>query len=529
MMRRARIARFGPAAAAAVLVAAPRPAGQLAPTAHPPLPKNPSELWLVPADSPAMTRAATTYEPLAQAAAAIGAGDFERALTLASRPAFASTPLAGYAAYYKGLAQLRLSRPADARDTFASIKRGGADGYLPTAVDLATAEAATALGDHARALGIYERLAADKQIVTDQILRKLADAARAAGDRKKAAEALLRVYYEYPLTDSAVAAAADLEPLRDLIVRQGYKADLGRAVQLYGARRYADARTAFAALQPELSGDDKELAELRIAESDYFLQRYQQAVDASAAVARSRRPPGGSAVLHAQRAAGPRTDDEFLALTRALVNEFPDSSWSEEALNNLGTYYILENDDEGAAAAFARALREVPHRPARRAGRVEVRGGGATRTATTPRPSGSSRSAAGGFPRSDYRPSFLYWSARSHGKLGAGDERAGADAAGLHRLRQLVLRPAGRARPAAPGARPAWRVTPCRQPGRRRRRRRRTANAPIDPPAAGGRAVRRRAERVAACAAGVGHVAGRSTRRSRGPTTARESCGARSR
>ena len=145
-----------------MLVAAPRPAGQLAPTAHPPLPKNPSELWLVPADSPAMTRAATAYEPLAQAAAAIGAGDFERALTLASRPAFTSTPLAGYAAYYKGLAQLRLSRPAEARETFAAIKRGGTDGYLPTAVDLATAEAATALGDHARALGIYERLAADK-------------------------------------------------------------------------------------------------------------------------------------------------------------------------------------------------------------------------------------------------------------------------------------------------------------------------------------------------------------------------------
>jgi soluble lytic murein transglycosylase len=30
--------------------------------------------------------------------------------------------------------------------------------------------------------------------------------------------------------------------------------------------------------------------------------------------------------------------------------------------------------------------------------------------------------AAAAFPRSDYRPSFLYWSARSHAKLGAGDQ-----------------------------------------------------------------------------------------------------------
>ena len=420
MMRRARIAVSGLLTAAAVLVAAPRPAGQLAPTAHPPLPKNPSELWLVPADSPAMTRAATTYEPLAQAAAAIGAGDFERALTLASRPAFASTPLAGYAAYYKGLAQLRLSRPAEARDTFASIKRGGTDGYLPTAVDLATAEAATALGDHARALGIYERLAADKQIVTDQILRKLADAARAAGDRKKAAEALLRVYYEYPLTDSAVAAAADLEPLRDLIVRQSYKADLGRAVQLYGARRYADARTAFAALQPELSGDDKELAELRIAESDHFLQRYQQAVDRLRPwVDRgARQAEARFFMLSALRGLG--RNDEFLAQTRALVNEFPDSSWSEEALNNLGTYYILENDDESAAAAFAELYEKFPtgpraERAAWKAGWWSYKNGDYANTVRV------FEKAATGFPRSDYRPSFLYWSARSHGKLAAGE------------------------------------------------------------------------------------------------------------
>ncbi len=99
------------------------------------------------------------------------------------------------------------------------------------------------------------------------------------GDRRKTAETLLRIYYEFPLTDAAVAAAAELEPLRDIVVRQGYKLDLGRAVQLYAARRYSDARAAFAALQGEVSGDDRELVDLRIAESDFFLQRHAAALD----------------------------------------------------------------------------------------------------------------------------------------------------------------------------------------------------------------------------------------------------------
>ena len=320
-------------------------------------------------------------------------------------------------------------------------------------MDLATAEAATALGDHARALGIYERLAADKQIVTDQILRKLADAARAAGDRKKAAEALLRVYYEYPLTDSAVAAAADLEPLRDLIVRQSYKADLGRAVQLYGARRYADARTAFAALQPELSGDDKELAELRIAESDHFLQRYQQAVDRLRPwVDRgARQAEARFFMLSALRGLG--RNDEFLALTRALVNEFPDSSWSEEALNNLGTYYILENDDESAAAAFAELYEKFPtgpraERAAWKAGWWSYKNGDYAEHRPGVREGGQRLPA---LRLSTVLPVLVGAFARqARGRR----ERAGADAARLHRLRQLVLRPPRRARPAAPGADP---------------------------------------------------------------------------
>ena len=207
-------------ALAALVMTAPKLFGQLVPTVHTPLPRNASDLWLVPADTPAMARASTVYEPLAQAAQAIADGELERALTLASRPALASGPLADHALYYKGLAHLRLTRAAEAREIFEALRKRNPAGYLSISLALGEAEVSTALGDHARALGIYEKLTADKVAVSDLILLKQAEAARAVGDRSKAAEALVRVYYEYALSDSAVAAAADLEPLRDLVVQR---------------------------------------------------------------------------------------------------------------------------------------------------------------------------------------------------------------------------------------------------------------------------------------------------------------------
>ena len=396
-------------------------AGQLAPTAHPPLPRKTSDLWLVPAETTSTVRASALYQPLAEGAKALQEGQNEKALTLVTRPALATSALADYALYYKAMAQLRLARAGDARESFEALRKKNPAGYLPTAAALGEAEAATALGDHAKALEIYERLAADKNVVNDQVLLKLSESARALGDRKKTAEALVRVYYEYPLTDSAVAAAANLEPLRDLIVRQSYKADLGRAVQLYGARRYADARAAFAALQNEVSGDDRELADLRVAESEYFLQRHASALEALQPYLDKGARQAEARFFYLSALRGLGREEEFLSLTEALVRDFPDSTWSEEALNNLGTYYILENDDESAAKTFDQLYAKFPtgpraERAAWKSGWWSYKNGEYAETVRV------FEKAATAFPRSDYRPLFLYWSARSHGKLKAGSE-----------------------------------------------------------------------------------------------------------
>jgi soluble lytic murein transglycosylase len=415
-----------PAAALVALVLVFMPRGgeiraavQLAPTAHAGLPSDTSDLWLVPSDDSPAARAAARYVPLAEGVAAFGEGDHARALSLLTRPSLAKTDLADYAAYYAGMAQLRLSKPAEARATFAGLRARKPRGYMRVAAALGEAEAAEALGDFGVAAGIYARLAAEKESIDASVLLRLGRSSLAAGDRTRAAEAFVRVYYEHALSDAAIEAGSALKALGDVVVRSGRQADLGRAAQLFGARRYRDAREAYAALRDDVSGDDREVVELRLAECDFFLQRYAAARDALDPWLNrgARQAEARFFHLSSLRELGQR--DQYIAATRALVADFPDSSWSEEALNNLGTFHILDNDDAEAARVFGELYAKFPtgtraERAAWKYGWWSYKNSEYAETARV------FESAAAAHPRSDYRPSFLYWSAKSHGKMGSG-------------------------------------------------------------------------------------------------------------
>ena len=399
------------------------PQGALTPTAHAALPAQASDYWLVPSGADRASRNYAQSEALAEAGKHYEDGNYEQALQFASRPALANTPLAGYAAYYAGLAQLRLLRTEEARRAFDRLLARKPAGSLAAAATLAAGEAAEAAADHAAAVTLYERLASDKTTITDEVLARLGRAALAAGDRRKAADAYVRLYYEFPLTTSGATAATQLDALSDQITRRGYDADLGRAQMFFGARRYAESKAAFAALRPNVSGDDRELADLRIAESDYHQQNFAAARDGLRPYLEraSRLAEARFFYLGAMRALGDH--QQYVALTRALVADFPDSSWSEEALNNLGTHYILVDDDAAAAAVFRELYEKFPtgaraERAAWKHGWWSYRSGEHAEAVRV------FESAAASFPRSDYRPSFLYWTARAHARLGRATESA---------------------------------------------------------------------------------------------------------
>ncbi len=405
-----------PGAAAQAPGADSRPAAdtQLAPTTLAALPQEVDDYWLVPS---VRDRKAGTTTALATAGKAYAAGDYAAALTSAQHAATGKSALADYGLYYQGLALLRLSRAEEAEKAFDTLIEHKPGGYLAIAAALGKGEAAESRGDHARAADIYEKLTSTKTIAPEDVLARLGRAALAAGDKPRATQAYLRVYYEFPLSDAAAGAGSALSGLQDQIVRTSYKADLSRALLLFGAKRYQDARTAFQDLQKQVSGDDRELVDLRIAECEYFLKRYAAARDGLQPYldTASRRAEARFFYLSAMRELG--ASDQFMSLTRQLVADFPDTSWAEEALNNLGTHYILENEDQLAAQTFREAFEKFPN--GQHAERAAWKAGWyAYKTGHYDDAERIFSAAATSFPRSDYRPSWLYWSARARGRAG---------------------------------------------------------------------------------------------------------------
>jgi soluble lytic murein transglycosylase len=395
--------------------AGPVVGGVLRPTDHPRLPRDLSQLWMAPEKGRARTAAQAN---LATAIKFELDGSHARALVLLSHPATAQAgPLGAYLEFYKGLAQLHLGRPAEARVTFQALQSRELVGYLVELSALREAECDEALGDRAAALAVYERLAALKTTVPDDVLMRVGKAAKSIGDAEKARAAFERVYYEFPFSELSDEAAGELGTEPIVPGNPRYRRELSRAERLFAARKYGPARAAFERLRAAAQDDDRDLVRLRLAEADYFLKRPRNTRDGV-------RPfldlgPHQAEALFFEALSlhdlGDRS--QYLALIQRVVTEFPTDSWAEEALNNLGTSYIREDDDALADQTFRQLYEKFP------AGRYAERaawkiGWRAYRTGEYRETASVFSRAAADFPRSDYRPSWLYWAGRAHDALG---------------------------------------------------------------------------------------------------------------
>src|SRR5712691_3941166 len=405
----------------AVAVDAGEPA--LKPTDHPRLPSDLSQLWLVPAPATgsgraAPARAAAINEFVAAVKLEVDS-NFAKALPILVQPSVQQGTLGPYAEYYQGLAELRLGRPSDARRTFQTLAAKNPLGYLVEAAALREAECDEALGDQRAAMEVYERLAKAKTTAPEDLLMRLGRAAKAAGNPAKATEAFSRLVYEFPFGDLAALASAELESLPIAPIAPGtnrYKLELGRAERLFGAKRYAQARTAFEGLRHAAQGDDREIVQLRLAESDYFLKRPRNARDGVKPYIEKASRQGEALFFYAVATRELGDHAEYLRIVRRLVDEFPTQSWAEEALNNLATHYIVQNEDESADQTFREMYEKFPtgHYAERAAWKIGWWAYKNGRYADTIR---AFESGAAHFPRSDFRPPWLYWSARAHDAL----------------------------------------------------------------------------------------------------------------
>ncbi len=390
--------------------------GQAPPAAAAVLTAN--DLWLVPSPEMLQTRTA-----LARAVTDLAEERAEAALRVFAQ-ATRDPILGGHALLYVGRAQLALGRSSDALFSARQVLTAAPTGRLAEAAHLLSADAAEAAADWPAVVTALQSLAAARPLSPSVVHLRLGRAAVQARNRPVAVQAFNKVYYEYPLTPEATEVEDDLARLVTpalVPTRESYALSLGRAERFYGARRYADARNAFVPLKPLASSDDRPLIELRLAQCDFQLKRYPAARDAL----REYLDNQSTRLMEARyfyigTFRELRLEEEYLAQLWAFVNANPAEPLAESALNDLGTYYILKDEDGKAAEVFAEQYRRFPRgasadRAAWKAGWWAYKSANYAETARL------FEEAAISMRRANYRPSWLYWAARSHEQLGRRD------------------------------------------------------------------------------------------------------------
>ena len=390
------------------------PTGPAAVLATPQIPAE-SDLWLQPAPTLAGTPA------LGAAASELDAGRPDRAL-----PSFARATdhpvLGGYARLYQGRAELALKRYDAAIASARSVAGRYPNTYLAELAYWLMADAAEASGqwsDAADALRSIADLTTPSTALAQAHLR-LGRASVATGDTSTARRAFSTVYYGHPLSPEAADADAEMTKLKTRPVTVTMVVEIERAEKLFAGRRYADARRAYDRVSGRVGAEDRPLVQLRQAQCDYYLRRYDAARAAIREYLDEDRPPPRKAeaeYFYLSATRGLRRDAEYQELVRAFVDANPTDPLAETALNDLATYHILANEDDKAEAAFEEILRRFPagvfaDRAAWRVGWWAYRAGEYDKAART------FDAASVTFPRADYRSAWLYWSARAYEQLG---------------------------------------------------------------------------------------------------------------
>jgi soluble lytic murein transglycosylase len=376
-------------------------------------------LWMAPPAEIVAARAG-----LAQAVREFSGGEPARALPVFT--AASNDPLVGsYARLYAARAQLALDRPSEtARLTQAILAASPSDSLTETTLGLAI-EAAAAVRDSAAVFAAYRTLSSRPNSAPAAALFGLLQAAIAAADRPAAVSAFRTLFFDHaasPEAADAIEEMARIKVPKPLPTREDLGRHLTRAERLYGAAKYTDARAAFVAILPLASGEERQRVELRIAQCDLFLKKHLAAAPVLKAHAAQSSARAAEAEYHHLAAIkGLGRIEAYVALTGQLASRFPDSPWAERALNDLGTHYILADEDERAAEVFAAQYAQFPvgafaDRAAWRAGWWAYKD---KRFAETIR---IFEAAAVAMRRADYRPAWLYWSARAHQELGHRDE-----------------------------------------------------------------------------------------------------------
>lgn len=408
------------------LAAAQKAGGQtslpaLVPTPHPPVPAQATAYWLTPAApstiTPALKDFARAITILDEGGDALSAGP------LLAAAALDGTPLADHVRYYRGLVAQRAGRLDDAFAAFSAVAASSTRSHASEQALWHLAEVHELRGQFAAAADLYARIAAAvPPPAAGDLARahyKRGVALERAGDAPASVVAHRLVYYDFPMSAEAEAAGDVLERLRASAppFENRVEKARARADALYAARRWAQARAAYVEAAAAATGDALAAAQVRIAAADVQAKQYRAAVDRLKPLLAAGPDQAEARLHHGLALRGLGDLNGYVQSVKALVDAHGQSPYAEEALNALATWYVVRDDDEAGARIFATMVERFPggrfaERGAWKAGWWAYRHGDFASTVT------HFETGARHFPRSDYRPAWLYWSGRAKQRLG---------------------------------------------------------------------------------------------------------------
>jgi peptidoglycan lytic transglycosylase len=268
--------------------------------------------------------------------------------------------LRDYALYWSAQSNLALNHNADALAQLQEFRKDYPDSVISDQVLQSLGVAALAANQPAEILAALDNYPQTAQKPALLFLR--GEAREQSAQPLLAAADYQAVYLHFPLSDQAREAGEKLSFLRsshgDKLAAIPIEQQIDHAATIFTAHQWGDARNEYSRLLPQLSGADRERAQLRILECGVALG-------------------GGIGEISALSIADPDVDAEryysianyyrdrpsesqMIAAVESAVRRAPASRWSESALFLAGNYYWVQLDRDRAAAYYKQLSDNFP-------------------------------------------------------------------------------------------------------------------------------------------------------------------------
>ncbi len=303
----------------------------------------------------------------ARAALALGYDDYNKNRPQQSLAWFtkakSDTLLGDYVLYWTAQTQRLLKRNAEAFTALQGIERDYPNTAIKEQFLEAFTPAAIEAGHPQAAVEALEAYPATS--VHPALLLLRAQAYKAARQFARAAKDYQLLYYKNPLSDEGKTATSALPQMKSALGNEypapSVELQEERAQILYNQHKWKDARTEFEKLAATLrdpANPHRQHALLRAAQARVQLKGSPSLV---ASLSTSEPEVDAERIFDlSQIHRSAKKESDMLSTAEQVIQKYPSSKWSEEALMMVGNYYWVELDRAKAVSYYQRVVDNFP-------------------------------------------------------------------------------------------------------------------------------------------------------------------------